>query len=94
MSNPELYFNSLLQLYFETIEKAHKGELRFIVYIIKELYDQMKVYLYRIKNNENLSQTEILAMFIEYQKTNPGLTLKDFVAMVEDGKISLGKGNN
>lgn len=44
-------------------------------------------------NLENLSQTEILALFMEYQKENPGLTLKDFVAMVEDGKISLGKGN-
>lgn len=39
----------------------------------------------------SLTQAEILSLFMEYQKSNPGLTLKDFISMIEDGKIELGK---
>ena len=47
-----------------------------------------------VKNKEKnkkgtLSQTDILQLFLEYQKENPGLTLKEFMEMVEDGKIDV-----
>ena len=38
-----------------------------------------------------ISQAELLQAFLEYQRSQPNLTLKDFIAMVEDGKIVLGK---
>lgn len=40
---------------------------------------------------DNLTQAEILDLFMKYQHDNPGLTLKDFIAMVESGEISIGK---
>ena len=46
-------------------------------------------------NNErtlaDMTQAEILQLFLEHQQAHPGLTLKDFISMVESGKISLGK---
>ncbi len=39
----------------------------------------------------SLTQAEILQLFLEHQQSNPGLTLKDFIGMIEDGKIPLGK---
>ena len=38
-----------------------------------------------------LTQAELLQLFLEYQQSHPGITLKDFIAMVEDGKIEIGK---
>ena len=40
---------------------------------------------------DTLTQAEILDLFMKYQHDNPGLTLKDFIAMVESGEISIGK---
>ena len=47
------------------------------------------------KKNEldNLTQAEILQYFMEYQASHAGITLKDFIEMVTDGKITLGKDN-
>ena len=36
---------------------------------------------------EKPSQVDLLQSFLEHQKENPNLTLKEFIAMVEDGKI-------
>ena len=38
-----------------------------------------------------LTQAELLQLFLDYQQSHPGITLKDFIAMVEDGKIEIGK---
>ena len=50
------------------------------------------------KKQENdvssLTQAELLQLFIETQASHPGLTLKDFMSMIEDGKISIGKDKN
>ena len=64
LNNPELYFNSLLQLYFETIEKADGGKKKNIEEIIKILYIPIKTYLNRIKKNEKLSKSEIKVLKI------------------------------
>ena len=40
---------------------------------------------------DSLTQAEILQAFLDYQQTHPGMTLKDFMAMVEAGKIAIGK---
>ena len=40
---------------------------------------------------EGLTQAELLQLFLEHQHENPGLTLKEFIAMVNDGKIVIGK---
>ena len=39
----------------------------------------------------SLTQAEILEYFMQCQQDNPGLTLKEFIAMVESGEISIGK---
>lgn len=39
----------------------------------------------------SLTQAEILEYFMQYQQDNPGLTLKEFIEMVESGKIVIGK---
>ena len=40
---------------------------------------------------DSLTQAEILEYFMQCQHDNPGLTLKDFIEMVESGKIVIGK---
>ena len=37
INNPELYFNSLIQLYFETIEKADNNQMQYIQNIMEKL---------------------------------------------------------
>ena len=64
INNPELYFNSLLQLYFETIEKADSGKMKNIGEITRALYIPIQIYLDRIKKNEKLSQPEIKVLKI------------------------------
>jgi len=64
INNSELYFNSLLQLYFETIEKADRGRKKYIGEIIKILYLPLNTYLERIKKKEKLSQSEIKVLRI------------------------------
>ena len=39
----------------------------------------------------SLTQAEILEYFMQCQQDNPGLTLKEFIEMVESGKIVIGK---
>jgi type IV secretion system protein VirD4 len=43
------------------------------------------------KEHESFNQAELLALFTEYLKTHPGITLKDFMAMLEAGEIPLQK---
>ena len=43
------------------------------------------------KDANKLSQAELLDLFLKYQHENPGLTLKEFIAMVESGEIVIGK---
>ena len=40
---------------------------------------------------DSISQAELVQLFLEYQKSMPGLTLKEFIAMVESGKIAVRK---
>ena len=40
---------------------------------------------------ENLTQAEILELFMEYQHDNPNITLKEFTALLMEGKITIGK---
>jgi hypothetical protein len=40
---------------------------------------------------DSISQEELVHLFLEYQKSMPGLTLKDFISMVESGKIAVRK---
>lgn len=40
---------------------------------------------------QSLSQTELLSLFTQYLQTHPGITLKDFMAMLEAGEIPLQK---
>ena len=39
----------------------------------------------------SLTQAEIMEYFMQYQQENPNLTLKEFIKMVESGKIVIGK---
>ena len=43
------------------------------------------------KKKEKVAQADLLQSFIEHQKENPNLTLKEFMAMVEKGKITIEK---
>jgi type IV secretory pathway TraG/TraD family ATPase VirD4 len=43
------------------------------------------------KEHESFNQAELLTLFTEYLKTHPGITLKDFMAMLEAGEIPLQK---
>ena len=40
---------------------------------------------------DSLTQAEILDYFLQFQRDNPNLTLKEFIALVESGQITLGK---
>ena len=64
IENPELYFNSLLQLYFQTIQKADESRLQNICEIVSELYKPIFNYLVKINNKENFSKTDIRIMNI------------------------------
>ena len=55
---------------------------------VEEKTDEKKVDI-----NE-LDYATLLQLFVEFQKTHPGITIKDFVAMVEDGSIPLRKEPN
>ena len=59
LKNPELYFNNLLQLYFDVIEKEDKNKIDYIKEIINQLYYPIKEYINRIKYNKILSESEI-----------------------------------
>ena len=39
------------------------------------------------------SQADLLESFMEHQKDNPNLTLKEFMAMVDDGKVIIERKN-
>lgn len=64
LDNHELYFNSLLQLYFENIENAGDDRLNVIAEIICQLYDLIAGYLERIEKNNILSSDDIKIMNI------------------------------
>ena len=40
---------------------------------------------------DGLTQAELLDFFLKYQAEHPGITLKEFIAMVESGEITVGK---
>ena len=41
------------------------------------------------KKQDKLSQMELLQLFLDYQRKNPNLTLKEFMAMMESGEIDI-----
>ena len=54
----------------------------------KEVKEEKKEVKRKVnKKPEKPSQADLLESFLEHQKDNPSLTLKEFMAMVEDGKI-------
>ena len=55
---------------------------------VEEKTDEKKVDI------SQLDYATLLQLFVEFQKTHPGITIKDFVAMVEDGSIPLRKEPN
>ena len=58
--------------------------------VAKEIKKDEKEVKNKEKNKKGtLSQTDLLQLFLEYQKENPGLTLKEFMEMVEEGKIDV-----
>ena len=59
LSNTELYFNVLLQAYFETIEKADEAQINNIIYITRQLFHLILEYLKLIKNNHKFSEDDI-----------------------------------
>ena len=64
LSNTELYFNSLLQLYFEIIEKADENHLNIIQQITRQLSDLILENLKLIKDKQKLSETDVKMMNI------------------------------
>ena len=59
LSNTELYFNVLIQEYFETIEKANEDTINNIALVLRELYDLFIQYIELIKQNQIFSQNDI-----------------------------------
>ena len=64
LSNTELYFNVLVQEYFETIEKAKEDKIDNIVSVLRELYDLIIQYIELIKQNQKFSKDDIKIMQI------------------------------
>ena len=64
LSNTELYFNSLLQLYFEIIEKTNKSHLNIIQQITRQLSDLILEYLKLIQNKQEFLETDVKMMNI------------------------------
>ena len=58
-SNIELYFNVLLQEYFETIEKAKKDKAKNVFLVLRKFYGLIKKYIELIKQNQTFSEEEI-----------------------------------
>ena len=59
LENPELYFNSLIQTYFDFIKKADKKRLDDIAGNTFLVYELINKYLNKIENKENFSDLEI-----------------------------------
>ena len=55
-SNIELYFNVLLQEYFETIEKAKKDKAKNVFLVLRKYYGLIKKYIELIKKNKTYSE--------------------------------------
>jgi hypothetical protein len=64
LSNTELYFNVLVQEYFETIEKTKEDKIDNIVSVLRELYDLIIQYIELIKQNQKFSKDDIKIMQI------------------------------
>lgn len=58
LKNIELFFNNLLQSYFESIAKANNYRLEKISKIVFELYEPICSYLTRINNKEEFSDND------------------------------------
>ena len=63
-SNIELYFNVLLQEYFETIEKAKKDKAKNVFLVLRKFYGLIKKYIELIKQNQTFSEEDIQIMQI------------------------------
>ena len=58
LSNTELYFNVLLQAYFETIENAENAQLYNIIYVTRKLYLLILEHIELIKKNQKFSEED------------------------------------
>ena len=58
LSNTELYFNVLLQAYFETIENAENAQLYNIIYVTRKLYSLILEHIELIKKNQKFSEED------------------------------------
>ena len=58
LSKTELYFNVLLQAYFETIENAENAQLYNIIYVTRKLYSLILEHIELIKKNQKFSEED------------------------------------
>ena len=58
-SNTELYFNVLIQEYFETIDTTKIDKLNNVSLVLSEFYDLFRDYIKLIKQNKKFSEEEI-----------------------------------
>jgi len=65
-SNPELYFNVLVQEYFETIQTNKKDKINNASLVLGTFYDLIKKYIELIKQNQTFSEEEIQIMQIVF----------------------------
>ena len=63
-SNTELYFNVLVQEYFETIETPKIDKLNNVSLVLRQLYSIIKKYIDLIKQNQKFSEEDITIMQI------------------------------
>jgi hypothetical protein len=63
-SNTELYFNILLQEYFETIQTPKIDKLNNVSLVLREFYDLIRDYIKLIKQNKKFSEEDIKIMQI------------------------------
>lgn len=58
LNNPEIYFNHLLQLYFDSIKKADINRLQDLGEMASSLYKHINNYLTRLQKGEKFSEFE------------------------------------
>ena len=58
-SNTELYFNALVQEYFETIKTPNEDKTKNVSLILRKFYSLIKKYIDLIKQNKKFSEEEI-----------------------------------
>ena len=63
-SNTELYFNALVQEYFETIQTSKKDKINNVSLVLRQFYILIKKYIDLIKQNQKFSEEDIRIMQI------------------------------